>query len=467
MDPFLIVLLVAMVALAVAAWLAASSRRDLHAVRTQLDEERRTSQTAQSASAAAAARTLAAEQRRDELAAERDTAIRQREEESVRRVDAERAAALDRQSVAAMEKRMADWETAHRQAIEAAKAATLEAGAQLSSKLMEDHKREAEAARVAADEKSRATNADLVASVQKVQDFAAGLKEQFAVTQLDIAKVNRALSNPSGAGQLGEMVLENSLKAHGLERDRDFVLQQTAGDRGLRPDALVFLPGDAVMVIDSKSSRFLVEMAEATDEASLAAARAKLAKTMNDHLKALAGKEYDKAVRDDYRRNGRGTPRVIINALFVPTDGALEHLRVADSGFFVRAADCAILPVGPGGLASLLTIARLQIEVGRRAENHERIVEAVEKLAESVVVALNHMAKIGTGLRSAADGYEALAGSVEARVTPRLKTLGALGVGTGKPPKSLPHFRIVEIESAAIEGSAETVADSLPPPGRS
>jgi DNA recombination protein RmuC len=464
MDPFVIALLAAMVALAVAAWLAAAGRKDLRAVRAELDSERRASLAAQADNAAAQARTAAAEQRRDELVAERDEAVRLREDEARRRIEAERAAALDRQSVAAMEKRMADWETAQKQAIEAAKAATLEAGAQLSSKLMEDHKREAEAARQAAEEKALRVNADLVASVQKVQEFSAALREQQTVTKQEIDKVNRALSNPSGAGHMGEMVLENSLKAHGLERDRDFVLQQTAGDRGLRPDALVFLPGDAVLVIDSKSSRFLIEMAEAADETALAAARANLARTMNDHLKALAGKEYDKAVRDDYKRNGRGAPRVIINALFVPTDGALEHLRMADSTFFNRAAECAILPVGPGGLASLLTISKLQIEMGRRAENHEKIVEAVGKLAESVVKSLEHIGAIGSGLQAAATGFEKLASSVDGRLMPRLRELARLGL-SAKTPKPLPHFKVVKIESETIEGSAEAVGDTaLPPP---
>ena len=62
-----------------------------------------------------------------------------------------------------------------------------------------------------------------------------------------------------------ETVLENTLKSFGLTAGIDFVLQQTFGSEDgsrLRPDAIVFLPADSVLVIDSKASKFLLELAQ-------------------------------------------------------------------------------------------------------------------------------------------------------------------------------------------------------------
>jgi len=72
--------------------------------------------------------------------AARDAAIAAKELELGRRVEAEREAALARQ-------KLVDFEQLKQQMTEAAKAATLESGKQLSGQLLEQHKREAEAAK--------------------------------------------------------------------------------------------------------------------------------------------------------------------------------------------------------------------------------------------------------------------------------------------------------------------------------
>ncbi|MGB1539669.1 MAG: hypothetical protein ACPG80_01805, partial [Rickettsiales bacterium] len=58
---------------------------------------------------------------------------------------AEKQAELLKQQIAQQETRMKDWETQKEESVKAAKAAILEAGGQMSSKLLEDHKREQEA----------------------------------------------------------------------------------------------------------------------------------------------------------------------------------------------------------------------------------------------------------------------------------------------------------------------------------
>ncbi len=86
---------------------------------------------------------------------ERYTFLREKEEAMQARMEAEKKVELADQKMQDMEKRMQDWELQRGEALKAAKASILEAGGQLSSMLLEDHKREMEAAKKESEERAR------------------------------------------------------------------------------------------------------------------------------------------------------------------------------------------------------------------------------------------------------------------------------------------------------------------------
>jgi DNA recombination protein RmuC len=89
--------------------------------------------------------------------------------------------------------------------------------------------------------------------------------------------IKNSLLSPSGAGNLAEITLENILKSSGLRNNLDFIMQYSLATEDkavLRPDSVVFLPDDKLMVIDAKASKFLVD-----DQDDLK----NLARTMNIH----------------------------------------------------------------------------------------------------------------------------------------------------------------------------------------
>ena len=105
-------------------------------IATQAREEKARSE----AQLTAIERTLAdSESRQAELQLNLDSA---RKEQS----KAEEQAALTRQEAKTLQEKMGDWETVKNQSVEAAKAAALSATREMSSKLLEDHKRETDAA---------------------------------------------------------------------------------------------------------------------------------------------------------------------------------------------------------------------------------------------------------------------------------------------------------------------------------
>lgn len=383
-----------------------------------------------------------------------------RDEATAARHAAERAGDIARQSLAEVEKRMADWETAKNQSIEAAKAAALATSRELSAQLMAEHKRESENATKVNEERVAKVTAGLQQNFETIVKNVHALSQDVDKNRGSVETVMRALTSPGGAGHFAEIGLENTLKSFGLQAGRDFIMQHTTlGEDGgkLRPDAVVFLPGDAALVIDSKASKFFLEIAamEGTDEED--AAYASLGRTMSQHLRDLSNKDYASAIRETYRAAGRGDEfRKITTAMYLPSEAAIERLDKADPEFARRASANRIVPVGPSGLRGLIGLASVNIDLGRQANNQEKIVEATRLLLDSLVVALNHAERVGSGLESAANHFKKFTTSVNSRLLPRSRALVGLGV---RPQKhkgqihNLTAFEVTKFDAASfIEG---------------
>ncbi len=361
--------------------------------------------------------------------------------------------------VATAEKLRQDFENA-------AKAAVLETAHQVSSKLIDDHRREAEEMRKTAEERVQHTSDLLVKQVDEIAKAVAALNGQVQEKGRVLDTVWRSLSSPGGAGQFAEIGLANTLKGFGLEAGRDYVLQVTTEDQvsgqRLRPDALVFLPGNSAIVIDCKASKFLVEIAAAEDGAGESEAYANLAHTMNQHLKALADKNYRGAVLAAWRDGGRGGDLArVLSVMYLPNEGAVEKLCRADPGFLQKAREAQIIPAGPAGLHCALTLAAAEINRERQVENQQRILEAAQLLLDGVTQALAHAGAVGKGIKAAADSFQKLTGSVNQRLLPRARRLAALGVAPGRTlPANLPSYVVAAVESdQLIEGEAAEVSE--------
>lgn len=397
---------------------------------------------------------------RDQLDQARDEAA----SAQAARLEAERQAAGLRSELAV---KTQAFEKLAETATQAARAAAVESAAQLSNKLLADHKREAEAQKEEGEKRIKQATEGLTQQFLTVAETVTRLNQQVGDSRKAIDTVYRALSHPGGAGRLAEIGLENVLKAFGLQPGLDFIIQYHAagdGERGnLRPDAVVFLPGDAVLVIDSKASKLLLDHAEAEDEAAEAVALTQLAQRMATHLRALSAKDYGNAVLATYRELKRGgSLKRSMTAMMLPNDAAVEKLRRADPDFERRAAEVDIVVTGPSALAAIIAVSRLQIDGGRQLENSEKIMEAVGQLIESTATALTLADKVGRGLQQATEQFEAFSRSVNARLLPRIRRLGQLGIRSSKTPSALPSFQVSVQRTDVIEADAEDVTPQLP-----
>lgn len=432
--------------------------------------------------AAAEARALAERRLVDQTRAEADreaatsavTELRmsvlaetQRREETERgAAEASRDKALALQELDQAKRSLDDWQKLKEEFLASAKSAVLQTSAELSTKLLADHKQETETARRHAEEHTKATAKQVSEQFEKLVQTVAALDGEVTRRGEMIEGVMRALTSPGGAGQFGEIGLENSLKSLGLEPGRDFVMQFAAwGEEGsLRPDAVVFLPGSAVMIIDSKASKFLMDPPEAEGQETEAEAQGNLVRTMKEHLKGLTARDYRAAVVEMCRRAGRDTDiQRALTVMCLPSEAAVERVVRADPSFLAHAARSHILVSGPIGLQGYIGMARVQLDIGKQAENQREIVEATSQLLEAIRVALDHAGKVGRGLQTASESFAKLAASINARLLPRAKALLKMGVrpaGDRPLPADLPVFQVHALKAAdTIEGEIIEAGD--------
>jgi DNA recombination protein RmuC len=385
------------------------------------------------------------------------------------RLALERDLATARQQLADGATRTADFERLRAESLQAAQAAVLSAAQQVSSKLLDDHKRETSAAKEEAETRVRQASAQLVRQVDEIAKAVQQLSGQVQDRGAALDTLWRALSSPGGAGQVAEIGLANTLRSFGLEHGRDFQLQHTTADedtgRRLRPDAVVFLPGNSVLVIDCKASKFLLDIARAEGTVGVDEAYRNLARTMNQHLRALAEKDYRSAVHAAWRQSGHDDQIArILSVMYLPNEAALEKLYRADPDFMLKAREREIIPAGPAGLHCAISLASVEINLLSRMENQQRIVDTTRSLLDGMTVMLGHAAMLGRGIKAAAESFARLTASVNQRLLPRARNLAKLGLQPGRPlPSNLPAYS-VHADTGDLLIDAETDSADLEAP---
>ncbi|MBX9742102.1 MAG: DNA recombination protein RmuC [Chthoniobacterales bacterium] len=172
------------------------------------------------------------------------------------------------------------------------------------------------------------------------------LNHQLSTDAQNLASALQGKSQRRGAW--GELILERTLELSGLERGREFELQVSTAER-LRPDAIIHLPEDRIIVIDSKVSLVDYERAcNAAEESERQRALSAHAAAVRTHIKSLAEKGYPDLFPGK-------TPEMTM--MFLPIEPAFGAALTADPQLFEFAFAHRIILVTPSTLlAALRTI---------------------------------------------------------------------------------------------------------------
>ncbi|WP_164503788.1 DNA recombination protein RmuC [Rickettsiales endosymbiont of Stachyamoeba lipophora] len=320
-----------------------------------------------------------------------------------------------------------EWEELKKESINNAKAAVFEVGQQLSQQLIELSKQENKQIQETAHQQFHKTSQAVHEEFIKIINMVSSLKDDVQSSNDYLDNIKRALLSPTSAGQLAEITLENILKASGLISGVDFMMQyHTTKDDGssLRPDAVLFLPNNNLIIIDSKASKFFMEFSEQELSPELIK---NLLLTMSNHLKSLVSKEYKDNVNKHFIKNNKQINHISL-MMFVPSETALEKIQQLDKNFMNKAWDLSIFPIGPAGLVNILSQAKFVINENKKSEHTDKILEQVSKLITGLTTVTEHARKIGNNIRQLSQNYDKLAASFNGNLLPKVNKINAMGI---------------------------------------
>lgn len=284
------------------------------------------------------------------------------------------------------------------------------------------------------EEKVDLTQKESISMHSALKEQLLGLKDLNQQMTKETTNLTRALKGDSKMqGNWGELVLERVLEKSGLEKDREYFVQQSFtlsdGSRVL-PDVVLHLPDGKKMIIDSKVSLTDYERlvnAEDDDKAQFLKAHVN---SVKKHVDQLSEKNY----QDLYDIE---SPDFVL--MFIPIEPAFAVVVNEDNSIYNKAFEKNIVIVTPSTLlATLRTIDSMwnnekqqqnAIEIARQAgalyDKFEGLVIDLTGVGKKIDAAKSDYS---SAMNKLVDGRGNLISSVE-----KIKKLGA------KAKKSLPE----------------------------
>ena len=257
---------------------------------------------------------------------------------------------------------------------------------------------------------------------EKIQSLTA-LNQSVAQQALQLTTALTISSKSTGTW--GEMILKRVLEDAGLKEGREYKLQisiESAVGEDQRPDAVLFLPDDRQLVIDSKvSNKAWVEYCDSGDESLRAAALDQHVASIRAHMKGLMKRDYSSSPE---------LKTVDFVLMFVPVEAALLAALAHDAALYGDGYRNKIIFVTP---TTLLAVAKL-VEglwiVEKRKRSADEIAEAARKLYDKLVNFSDTFMAIGKALEDAETAFAKARGQFSegpgnaVRLAERLKDLG-------------------------------------------
>ncbi|WP_299104977.1 DNA recombination protein RmuC [uncultured Tenacibaculum sp.] len=269
-----------------------------------------------------------------------------------------------------------------------------------------------------------------------------GLKELNAQMSKETINLTKALKGDSKTqGNWGELVLERVLEKSGLEKDREYFVQQSfVNDEGKRimPDVVIHLPDNKKMIVDSKVSLTAYEQFVNTDdEADKIRFLKEHIGSLKRHVEQLSEKKYE----DIYKIE---SPDFVL--LFVPIEPAFAVALAEDNTLYNKAFERNIVIVTPTTLLATLRTIDTMWNNEKQQRNALEIARQAGALYDKFEGLLKDLISIGKKIDGTKADYTAAMNKlVEGRgnlitSVEKLKKMGA------KAKKALPQTIIERAE---------------------
>ncbi len=253
----------------------------------------------------------------------------------------------------------------------------------------------------------------------------AELSSQVRSLLASTTKLGNALNRPEMRGSWGELTLRRAAEHAGLVEGTDFDMQvhTTTEDGKFRPDMIVRLTNNRVIVVDSKVplSAYLASL-EAEDPIEKQLKLKEHALQVRKHITQLSTKQYQGMYAD--------TADFVV--MFVPNEALYQVAIQEDPDLLEEAFIRKVILANPMTLVALLKTIANGMQQQKAFENALQIAKLGGELHDSVATFTEHFSGVGKALGSAVKKFNDGIGSLERNVLSKSKRLKELGAKTQK-----------------------------------
>jgi DNA recombination protein RmuC len=208
-------------------------------------------------------------------------------------------------------------------------------------------------------------------------------------------------------GDWGETILQKILEDSGLREGKEYGLQHSIidaeGDR-VQPDAVIFLPENRQLVVDSKvSNRAWKEYCNEVDEELRNIRLKEHLASLRAHVKSLASKDYSRSPQ---------LQSVDFVVMFVPVEAALLRAFEADDSLYSDAFRSKIILVTPSTLMAVVKMVEGLWNLQKRKESADEIAEAGRKLYEKLTSFATTFIEVGEAIQKANSTFDRARGQL-------------------------------------------------------
>lgn len=287
-----------------------------------------------------------------------------------------------------------------------------------------------------------------------------GLRDMNEQMSRETLNLTRALKGDTKMqGNWGELILERVLEKSGLEKGREYYVQQShTNDEGARvlPDVVINLPDGKKMIVDSKVSLIAYERYINEEDDVLKTVHLKEhISSIKRHVDQLGDKNY----HDLYKIE---SPDFVL--LFIPMEPAFAIALNEDTSLYSKAFERNIVIVTPSTLLATLRTIDSMWTNQKQQENAYEIARQAGALYDKFEGFVNDLTKVGNKMKDAQSEYQNAMGKLvdgRGNIITSIEKLKKMGA---KAKKSLPEnilSRALQQEEDAEDNDPENTTGTL------
>ena len=223
------------------------------------------------------------------------------------------------------------------------------------------------------------------------------LNEQISQDAINLTKALKGDNKVQG--DWGEYILERVLESSGLQKGREYEIQQeykdTLGNR-MRPDVIVHLPDQKDVIVDSKLSLTAYEKYHTSEEDEKEDYLKKHLDSIYTHIRQLSSKNYHKL-------NGIKTLDFVL--MFIPIEAAFLLALEKDKTLYEKAYNQNIILVSPSTLLAVLRTIQNSWRYEYQNKNAHLIAKKAGDMHDKFIGFVEEMQTIEKSLQKAQLSY--------------------------------------------------------------